>query len=202
MYISIYIHKHMKARLELSRGAVDYLVSGEYCTRPPQEQLFIFVVDISKKACNNGSSLASLRAVKAAIKGSAFKEGVRVGMITFDEKINFYRVNTSASGLSNAVSVLVVDRNDPVPALPLSQWLFPLGGDPSLGEGDPLNCPSMNPLLILIGKLERQYSVQDVSVDDGNIFPLSQPLTACCPLRALQAAQLALADTGGGHDYA
>jgi hypothetical protein len=60
------------------------------------------VVDISKKARHNGSSLASLRALKAAIQGNAFKEGVKVGMITFDERINFYRVNTSASGTLRA----------------------------------------------------------------------------------------------------
>lgn len=116
-----------KARLELSRGAVDYLVSGAYCTRPPQEPIFVFVVDISKRAHANGSSLASLRAVKAAVKGHAFKEGVKVGMITFDESINFYRVSVGPSALADSVSVLVVDRNDPVPALPLNSWLFPIG---------------------------------------------------------------------------
>ncbi len=56
-----------KDRPELSRGSVDFVATHEYCQRPPQRLIYIFVVDVSPFAVSTGAAAASLSAVRSAI---------------------------------------------------------------------------------------------------------------------------------------
>ena len=82
----------------------------------------MFVVDISKQSINDGSSLASIRALKNLLSAKSFKgKNTKIGIITFDDHVNFYDVRTNAL---ETVRTLVVDPDDPLPPLPQSKYLF------------------------------------------------------------------------------
>jgi hypothetical protein len=56
-------------RPELQLGSVDFLVNeADYCERPLQDAVYVFAVDVSTKAVNNGTTLAALRAVQSALE--------------------------------------------------------------------------------------------------------------------------------------
>ena len=81
------------------------------------------MIDISRKSIINGSSLASLSALKTLLsdKNSFKGKKTKIGIITYDEKINFYDVRKEA--LEN-VKISVVDPDDPCMPIPLNKWLF------------------------------------------------------------------------------
>ena len=102
------------------RGSVDFLVSQDYCVRPPQEPIFVFAIDVSRRAIQCGAAIAAIRAVKNSIAvlaglaednqgqgpdlrashphgGVTQAEHVRVGIFTFDmANTYFYQVRSSS----------------------------------------------------------------------------------------------------------
>ena len=82
----------------------------------------MFVIDVSKQAISEGSSIACIRALKNMLSTNAFKgKNTKVGIITFDAYVNYYDVRT---GTLENVRTLVVDPEDPYPPLPDSKCFF------------------------------------------------------------------------------
>ena len=48
------VRNDFDSRLELQYGSVDFAVPAAYCPRPPQPPTFVFVVDVSYEAVQNG----------------------------------------------------------------------------------------------------------------------------------------------------
>lgn len=133
-------------RPELTRGSVDFLVSQDYCVRPPQEPIFVFAIDVSRYAIQCGATIAAIRAVKNSIAvlaglaeegddqggpGTSFPprgvmqaEHVRVGIFAFDSTHTyFYQIRRQAA---EPIRILVSHASEPTAALPPAAWLLPL----------------------------------------------------------------------------
>jgi len=108
-------------RLELCRGSVDFAASSDYCVRPVQEPVYVFLVDATPAALECGFTKLCLDSAVAAVAASAEQQGAdgkavthaewdaaasgqvpllpggalaKVGLVAFDGKsVIFYRAN-------------------------------------------------------------------------------------------------------------
>ena len=176
-----------------------------------QAPIFVFVVDFTKKSISDGTAAASLHAIKNLIISRQFRgDGVRVGVITFNTRINFYDVRPSAR---EPIQIITQHPEDCFAPLPLSHWLHsPYSPDnntdnyhtpqhTSTTQGSnpgqsntPGSGGKINALLLLLDKLLHYCESENNSVP--NMFPDAN-CQESCPMEALKAAQACLADTGG-----
>ena len=136
-----------------------------------QAPIFVFVVEISIKTIFDGSALASINAIKNLIHSQSFQgDNIRMGIITFDDKISFYDVRP---GANDEVKVSIISPEDCFSPLPLANWLFnPMSPQTDLTKSQ--NSESMNAvpngqkcLLILLNKLLNLYEKMNVELQKG-----------------------------------
>jgi hypothetical protein len=208
------------SRPELMRGSVDFCVTSEdYGSRPPQQQVIAFAVDMSGSARANGSALAAIDAVHSALSaleargpgqqsfgssssGSNSSSVTRVGIVSFDESgVTFYLVRRQSAatdgGLGYSVSVLVVDAHDPVAALPSHQWLFPAQNSGGQSESGSRYGEVRVVLDRLRRRCEAEWSTDGAAATYTQPQPQTQTQEGSCPAAAIRAVQLGLADVGG-----
>lgn len=102
-------------RPELHRGVVDYIVPESYWVKEkfePKTLHHLFVIDVSAPTDIVRSVTQSIRAVLNDIP-----EFVKVGIITFDEKIQFYNLEAEQTTVN-----IISDLSDPF--LPFNKGLF------------------------------------------------------------------------------
>ncbi|GBG27168.1 Protein transport protein sec24 [Hondaea fermentalgiana] len=100
------------AQPELAKGSVDFIVQGDYVSRPPQEPILLFAVDVSTVARQTGTCGAILRSIQKIvadhIAGTARIMGddrARVGILTYAQGVHFYDMHTPSN---NGHKVLIV----------------------------------------------------------------------------------------------
>ncbi|CEM07675.1 unnamed protein product [Vitrella brassicaformis CCMP3155] len=98
-------------RCELSTGSVEYIAPGEYMVRPPQPPVFMFVIDVTLPAVNNGLVDTVVHAIRTALQSEKLPGGSRtqIGIMTFDSSIHFYNLN---GGLAQPQMLVVSDLED------------------------------------------------------------------------------------------
>uniref|UniRef100_A0A7S2F1C4 Protein transport protein SEC23 n=2 Tax=Octactis speculum TaxID=3111310 RepID=A0A7S2F1C4_9STRA len=190
-------------RPELAKGSVDLVVTKQYCVRPVQQPIYLFVVDTSAHAMAVGFTQAILAAILAAAdetvrvakNGGAQDQRVptgepggfpgglaaRVGIIGFDRTIQFYRASEDSGGGMEVSTNVVSDVEDPfAPLPPNDQWLF---------QSD-----TANPDRLRLG-LGAVVDFILRSVPANATPEASVPVT--CPMAALSAATSGLSLCGG-----
>ncbi|DAZ97864.1 TPA: hypothetical protein N0F65_003291 [Lagenidium giganteum] len=121
--------RDVQERAELSRGSVDYVVPAAYTVRPPQEPIFVFVLDVSLFSFQTSLAQSTLNAIKYILPSLAQSKRKKVGIVTFDSSVHYYRMDHSSS-----ISINVCpDIEDPVAPLPPSSWLVSME-DPNAQE--------------------------------------------------------------------
>lgn len=160
-------------REELNRGTVDFVVGQDYCQRPPQEPIFVFALDVSPRALATGFTSAGIQAIRTTMSDLPGGADTRVGILTFDSHVHFYVIRRYAK---EKLKLMAIDPEDPTPALPASDWIFPLVSHQDLMDE-------------ALSKVSELISISQRIVG-------SQP-TQSCPGSALRAAQRALVETGG-----
>lgn len=110
--------RDVQERAELCRGSVDYVVPAAYMVRPPQEPIFVFVLDVSLFSFQSTLAHATLDAIKYLLPSLAQSKRKKVGIVTFDSNVHYYRTD----GASISVAVCP-DLEDPSAPLPPSSWL-------------------------------------------------------------------------------
>lgn len=151
----------------------------DYCLRPLQQPLYVFAIDVSRRAVQSGSFVASLRAVHSALDQLPGGAAARAGIFTFSDQIHFYSVREGA-GLAadpSAVSLYIADSDDPVAALPDRKWLLSLH-------------TQREQLQLLLRKIPEL--IPHIQNRAGNSEP-----SRSCPTAAIKAGQLALDSSGG-----
>lgn len=108
-------------RPELSRGSVDLVVTKDYCVRPVQEPIYVFILDASPASVTSGLLKTAIDAIRMAIDYLPGGARTRVGIVSFSAKIQFYFLRGEAAEPSFAV---VGDVEDPFGPLPPNQWLM------------------------------------------------------------------------------
>jgi protein transport protein SEC24 len=112
------VRRDVLERPELCKGSVDFLASKAYIGRPVTEPVFIFVIDVSTEAVASGVLGQVCMTIRASLDDLALEDRTRVGFITFDSTVHFYRVR---SGARFPVEQLVVpDVEEPFVPLPSS----------------------------------------------------------------------------------
>ncbi|TMW68179.1 hypothetical protein Poli38472_007851 [Pythium oligandrum] len=111
--------RDVQERAELCRGSVDYVVPAAYTLRPPQEPIFVFVLDVSLFSFQTSLAQATLDAIKYLLPSLAQNRRKKIGIVTFDSSVHYYRMDHSKT-----ISVAMCpDIDDPPAPLPPSSWL-------------------------------------------------------------------------------
>jgi protein transport protein SEC24 len=113
------MRRDIQERAELSRGSVDYVVPPSYTIRPPQEPIFVFVLDVSLFSFQTSLASAALNAIKYILPALAQNKRKKIGIVTFDSTVHYYRMDHSKSISIN----ICPDVEEPVAPLPPSSWL-------------------------------------------------------------------------------
>lgn len=117
-------------RLELSRGSVEYVVPAAYTIRPPQEPILVFLLDVSHFAFQTGLATSALQSIQYLLPSLAQNRRKKIGLITFDSAVHYYRMDNDVSSISISICP---DVDDPAAPLPLSSWLVSMD-DPAASD--------------------------------------------------------------------
>lgn len=107
-------------RPELCRGAVDFAVPKSYSTRPVQNPVYVFALDVSFQAVLSGALAASLRAAREALDVLPRNPSTRVGIVCFDSSMYVFNLHAS---LSEPQLAEMADTEDPFSPLPPDCWV-------------------------------------------------------------------------------
>lgn len=161
-------------RMDLLKGCVDFLVPRVYNTIQGSESVplhYVFVIDVSSLANENGSSLAYIEGVRSSIEYIVEnQEKCKVAIIAYDNKLRFYNLKPD---LEAAQEYIVGELNDVF--LPFYQGMFVAPKD------------SMNIINDTLRKI-----TDFVAADKYSHIPQN------CYGSALEAAKLALNTVTGG----
>nr|CCA24681.1 protein transporter Sec24 putative [Albugo laibachii Nc14] len=111
--------RDVQERAELSKGSVDYIVPAAYTVRAPQEPIFVFILDVSVFSFQASLVSAALEAIKYILPSLAQNKRKKVGIVTFDSTVQYYRMDQKSSISIAACS----DLEDPPAPLPPESWL-------------------------------------------------------------------------------
>ncbi|EDO14957.1 hypothetical protein Kpol_365p13 [Vanderwaltozyma polyspora DSM 70294] len=100
-------------RPELYLGTVDFSVPKEYYINPDIEPLplhYVFLIDVSTFANENGSSIAAIEGVKRSVAFIADNQpNCKVAIITFDSKLKFYNLRNNSENVQEYIITEVED---------------------------------------------------------------------------------------------
>ncbi|KAI9503012.1 COPII coat Sec23p-Sfb3p heterodimer component [Coemansia spiralis] len=97
-------------RPELSNGTVEFVATKDFINRQPVSASFVFAIDVTWSAVQNGLVAQAAAAIKDAIYGgSGLPPDAKVGIITFDRSAHFYSLLPS---LDQAQMMVVPDIQD------------------------------------------------------------------------------------------
>jgi len=103
-------------RPELVHGAVDFVATRDYISRPPQPPVFVFLLDVSHAARVGGLLSASVAAIKHALSGAVLGQPrAKVAFLTYDRQVHFFVLDESRAQPSMLVMADSEDLFLPVP---------------------------------------------------------------------------------------
>ena len=119
-------------RPELIHGCVDYMVPNKYMVRPPQEKIFVFVLDVSYSAISSGLTANSIASISSAMQylkttQTITSNQIHVGIMTYNTSIQFYDLRTFDEDRDEPYVLYVTDVDEPFAAIPPNAWILPLG---------------------------------------------------------------------------
>ncbi|KAI0558126.1 Protein transport protein Sec24 [Gracilaria domingensis] len=97
-------------RPELCQGSVEFVAPAEYMVRPPMPPVYLFVLETTPASANSGALNAAVAGIKKSINSMPNEGRTRVGIITFDSAVHFYRL--SAGEDSEPAIYVISDIND------------------------------------------------------------------------------------------
>ncbi|CAN8063741.1 unnamed protein product [Agarophyton chilense] len=98
------------SRPELCRGSVEFVAPAEYMVRPPMPPVYLFVLETTPASVNSGALNAAVVGIKKSIDSMPNEGRTRVGIITFDSAVHFYKL--SAGEHSEPAIYVIPDIND------------------------------------------------------------------------------------------
>ena len=112
----------VESRPELLYGTVEFVVSKEYWSKPPQPMRLLFMIDVSNDAVNRGVPKAACESIRHTLYGEregALVPEASIAIVTFDKDIHFYNLSPS---LDESQMLVVSDLEDVF--VPMSSGLF------------------------------------------------------------------------------
>lgn len=81
-------------RPELTQSVIEFIAPQEYMVRQPQPVVFLFVVDVTYAAVNNGMVKAYAETLRNALDGIPNEDGrTRIGFLAVDRNLSFFKLN-------------------------------------------------------------------------------------------------------------
>ncbi|CAN6624902.1 protein transport protein Sec24p [Trichomonascus vanleenenianus] len=109
------------ARNEINYGVTEFVAPPEYMVRPPQPPVYVFVIDCSVNAVQNGLLATAARTIKDSLDKLPNKDGrTRVGFIAVDSALHYFSIPLPGSQRTEASLLVVSDLEDPFLPLPHS----------------------------------------------------------------------------------
>ncbi|KJE94626.1 protein transporter SEC24 [Capsaspora owczarzaki ATCC 30864] len=84
-------------RPELTAGSIEYIAPSEYMVRAPQPAVYLFLIDVSFAAVQNGMVASASRTLLQHLDQLHGDARLRVGIITYDSTVHFYNLQSSRS---------------------------------------------------------------------------------------------------------
>lgn len=116
------VRKDRYTRAELNYGANEFIAPTEYLVRAPQPPVYVFVLDCSISAIQNGLLATAARTILESLDRIPNKDGrTRVGFITVDSALHFFKLPAATSsseegaddGIAEPSMLVVSDLDDP-----------------------------------------------------------------------------------------
>ncbi|KAJ1752962.1 COPII coat Sec23p-Sfb3p heterodimer component [Coemansia sp. RSA 1821] len=99
-----------QARPELHNGTVEFVATKDFIAREPHPATFVFAIDVTWGAVQNGMVAQAAAAIKDALYGGrGLPVGAKVAIITYDRSAHFYGLSPS---LEQAQMMVVPDIHD------------------------------------------------------------------------------------------
>ena len=110
---------------ELYSGTYEFPAPPEYSVKPPMEPMFFFCLDVSEYSLHLGLPQQVISSVKGILDYIPAQERTRVGLMTYDTKMHFYRI----SEIGELTEIVVTDINDPFVPDPIESLTFNVSED-------------------------------------------------------------------------
>lgn len=106
------------ARNELNHSVVEFVAPPEYMVRPPQPPVYVFVLDVSVHAVQNGLLATAARTIQESLDRLPNKDDrAKVGFIAVDSSLHYFNIPVPPSQAEPSMLV-VSDLEDPYLPLP------------------------------------------------------------------------------------
>jgi len=102
-------------RPEIKSATIEFIAPSEYMVRPPQPAIYVFVLDVSRLACESGYLAVVCRTLLAELDNVPGDARTSVAFITFDSAVHFYCL---MEGQAQPHQMVVVDIEDMFLPLP------------------------------------------------------------------------------------
>ncbi|KAI7816333.1 Sec23/Sec24 trunk domain-containing protein [Gamsiella multidivaricata] len=100
-------------RPELRNGTIEFAVPKEYHNKAPAPAAYVFAIDVSWTAIQNGMLAQCVTGIKRAVwdenGASRLAPGAQIGILTYDKTVHFYNISPN---LEQAQMMVVPDVND------------------------------------------------------------------------------------------
>ncbi|XP_046665553.1 protein transport protein Sec24A-like isoform X1 [Homalodisca vitripennis] len=96
-------------RPEIKSATIEFIAPSEYMVRPPQPAIYVFVLDVSRLACESGYLDVVCRTLLAELDNVPGDARTSVAFITFDSAVHFYSLT---EGQGQPHQLIVVDIDD------------------------------------------------------------------------------------------
>lgn len=105
-------------RNEINHGVVEFIAPPEYMVRPPQPPVYVFVLDVSIHAVQNGLLATAARTIQESLDRLPNKDDrAKVGFIAVDSSLHYFNIPVPPSQAEPSMLV-VSDLEDPYLPLP------------------------------------------------------------------------------------
>lgn len=105
-------------RNEINYGVVEFVAPPEYMVRPPQPPVYVFVLDVSAHAVQNGLLATAARTIQENLDRLPNKDDrAKVGFIAVDSSLHYFNIPSPSSQVEPSLLV-VSDLEDPFLPLP------------------------------------------------------------------------------------
>jgi protein transport protein SEC24 len=121
---------HPESFAELSSGTYEFVAPGEYSNKPPQLPLFLFCIDVSQESIRLGILQQVLLSIKSVLPFIPAPERTLVGLITFDQAMQLYKVSSTG----NLIEIIVNDPEDLFIPEPVSSFCYNTSSDREILE--------------------------------------------------------------------
>ena len=87
--------RDLLSRKELIHGSCEFIATEDYCLRPPQQPVYLFLIDVSFNAVSSGFTKSIASVIRNTLDQLPGDIRTQVGFITIDSAVHFYNLRVN-----------------------------------------------------------------------------------------------------------